>query len=372
MESFSWNSNFETGLKDVDDQHRRLVDIINSFGESFTEGEIHADSTENIFKELAEYADYHFREEEELMTRTSIDKRHTDFQIQEHKNFLGEVQALHSGLRPEDSNALKQLLDFLINWLAYHILGADQKMARQIHAVQSGTSPEMAYENEEEDNGGQASEPLVSALSQLFNLLTTRNKQLLLLNQSLEDKVVERTRELTLSNRKFEELALTDVLTGLFNRRYALRALQTIWEEAESSGTAVSCLMIDADNFKEVNDNWGHDAGDDVLIELARTIGYSLRTDDILCRLGGDEFFVICPATDLIGGTQVAESVLGAVRSLTVPTGEGTWVGSISIGVAEKTADMNNYDEIVKSADTGVYKAKNAGRNCVRTIQAAP
>jgi hypothetical protein len=139
---------------------------------------------------LAEYADYHFREEEELMTRTSIDKRHTDFQIQEHKNFLGEVQA------------------------------------RQIHAVQSGTSPEKAYENEAEDNREQASEPLVSALSQLFNLLTTRNKQLLLLNQSLEDKVVERTREMTLSNRKFEELALTDVLTGLFNRRYALRALQ--------------------------------------------------------------------------------------------------------------------------------------------------
>jgi diguanylate cyclase (GGDEF)-like protein/hemerythrin-like metal-binding protein len=372
MESFSWNRNFETGLKEVDDQHRRLVDIINKFGESFAEGEIHSDSIENIFKELAEYADYHFREEEELMTRTPIDKRHRDFHIHEHKNFLGEVQALRSGLRPEDGNALKQLLDFLINWLAYHILGADQKMARQIHAVQSGTSPEMAYEIEAEDNREQASEPLVSALSQLFNLLTTRNKQLLHLNQSLEDKVIERTRELSISRQRFEELALTDVLTGLFNRRYALRALQTIWDEAEISGTAVSCLMIDVDNFKEVNDNWGHDAGDNVLIELARTISYSLRTDDILCRLGGDEFFVICPATDLIGGTQVAESVLENVGSLTVPTGENTWNGSVSIGVGEKTPEMNIYDEIVKSADNGVYVAKGAGRNCVRSIQATP
>lgn len=369
MNSFTWTSDFETDLKDVDEQHRNLVEIINRFGEHLTEGDIDSLKIEQIFKELAEYADYHFKEEETLMDKIGIDERHTDIHINEHKDFLSEVTSLHSGITHGDHDSLKLLLDFLINWLAYHILGADQKMARQIHAVRSGIASRKAFIQEEEAVAHLAYRPLVDALSQLFNLLTYRNRQLVKLNQSLEDKVSERTKELSDANHRLEELSLTDPLTGLYNRRFAVRALQTIWDEADLTGGGISCLMIDADHFKEVNDNWGHDAGDFVLKELSRTISYSLRTDDILCRLGGDEFFVICPSTPLEDGFYVAESVLKTVNELVVPTGEGTWIGSISIGVAGRTTEMLHHEEIIKAADDGVYLAKNYGRNCVKTIQ---
>lgn len=369
MESFEWNNIFETNLKDVDKQHHHLVDIINRFTEHLTEGRIESKEIQIIFKELAEYADYHFKEEETLMSEMAIDERHIDFHILEHEKFLEEVNALQVRPSPDEIPALRLLMDFLINWLVYHILGVDQRMARQIHAVQSGISPAAAYNEDVDHKDVKACSPLVKALSRLLDLLTTRNRQLTVLNQSLEDMVSERTQELSEANYRLAELALTDPLTGLYNRRYAVHTLQTIWNEDAESGIGISCLMIDADNFKIVNDKWGHDVGDLVLKELSRTISYSLRTDDILCRMGGDEFLIICPNTGLGDGIRVAESILKTVNELKIPTGEESWTGSISIGVAEKTSEMTHHEEMIKASDDGVYLAKNYGRNCVKTIQ---
>ena len=129
--------------------------------------------------------------------------------------------------------------------------------------------------------------------------------------------------------------------------------------------------MIDADYFKQVNDSHGHDAGDAVLNELARTLKYSLRTDDMVCRLGGDEFFVLCPNTDEVGGLHIAKQLHQAVSELRVPTGSDFWQGSVSIGFAAKNAAMKGQDELIKAADEGVYAAKNAGKNCVRVAWVA-
>lgn len=102
---------------------------------------------------------------------------------------------------------------------------------------------------------------------------------------------------------------MTDALTGLPNRRHALQQLKTLWEESTRSASPLSVMMIDADHFKEVNDTCGHDAGDLVLGELARTLQHAVRTDDLVSRLGGDEFLIICPDTDSSGGRQIAETV---------------------------------------------------------------
>jgi len=159
-----------------------------------------------------------------------------------------------------------RLLAFLTHWLAYHILGADQNMARQIKKIELGTTPDEAFVQE--------------------------------------------------------------------------------------------------------NDTCGHDAGDDVLRHLSRALKGAGRTDDIVCRLGGDEFLIICPDTDLEGGLYVAGMVCDRVAALSVPTGQGAWTGSISVGVSVRTSGMDDFDALVKAADGGVYEAKGAGKGCVRTVHA--
>jgi diguanylate cyclase (GGDEF)-like protein len=202
----------------------------------------------------------------------------------------------------------------------------------------------------------------------IFLPVSARNKELIKLNNSLEEKVALRTRELSEANLHLEELSLTDVLTALPNRRHAMRSLASLWHESVQDDLPLACVMIDADHFKDVNDSYGHDAGDVVLIELAKTLQDAFRTDDIVCRLGGDEFFVICPYTDKAGGLHIAELARKAVSELRVPTGGEPWHGSISVGVASRAPEITSYEALIKAADKGVYAAKQAGKNCVRSI----
>jgi diguanylate cyclase (GGDEF)-like protein/hemerythrin-like metal-binding protein len=367
MEHFQWDRHFVTGLDEVDKQHHQLVDLINRFSDALTDSKgTSGASMEKIFSELADYAHYHFTEEEGLMAKLSLDARHVEHHKQEHVSFLEEVVRIHSGITPESAGQERSLLRFLIYWLAYHILGSDQSMARQIASIQSGQTPEHAYLEEERMKEG-AVEPLLHALTGLFHLVSERNRDLQQLNQTLEQKVVERTLELALANQQLEEIAMTDVLTGLPNRRHAMRRLSLAWEEAAEQGAPLCCMMVDADNFKPVNDSYGHDAGDEVLRQVARHMRYAVRTDDIVCRLGGDEFFVICPQTPLAGALQLAEKMRAEVAGLRIKVGSGEWQGSISIGVAERKHGMQSSDDLLKAADQAVYEAKRKGRNCVAT-----
>lgn len=201
----------------------------------------------------------------------------------------------------------------------------------------------------------------------VLNQVSSRNKDLLKLNQTLEARVEERTKALSDANLHLEELALTDTLTNLPNRRHALRLLDALWKESIQFNRPLSCMMIDADHFKDVNDIHGHDAGDVVLTELAKALQHSFRTDDIVCRLGGDEFLILCPDTDHDGGMYIADVVLKTVSELKVQTGGSFWNSSISVGVATRAEAMNNYEDLIKLADRGVYAAKQDGKNCVRS-----
>jgi hemerythrin len=365
MKSFQWSDIFVTGLGTVDDQHHQLIDLINTFGDELAKGRIGADEIRTLLGRLVDYTRFHFSEEEMQMRENHIDARHLVYHVAAHKAFFEEVEFMQSGFDPAAPATGKQLFDFLNHWLAYHILGVDQNMARQMHMINSGLTPAEAYDKEERE-ADQTTEPLLVALNGLFDLVSQRNRELMVLNQTLEEKVAQRTRELSESNRHLEELSLTDVLTQLPNRRHAMRALIAFWREAWTTGEPVACMMIDADHFKEVNDSYGHDAGDEVLIALARALRQSFRTDDVVCRLGGDEFFVICPSTDLEGAMLVAEKTRAEVASLRVPTGGEPWVGSISIGVAVSDDSMHHYEQLLKLADEAVYAAKRAGKNCVR------
>ncbi|WP_300672685.1 GGDEF domain-containing protein [Desulfoluna sp.] len=367
MKSFQWGPHFETGLTDIDKQHSHLVDIINQFGSLLVKNVIDSDDVNRLYNQLSDYAIYHFQEEEKFMSRARIDARHMKRHIEEHHGFLDEVTSINSDISIGNLEQNHIFLKFLIHWLAYHILGKDMDMACQVKAIQSGMSPQEAYHKLEMERAN-ATEPLLEALNGLFERVMMQNKELKQLNESLEKKVVLRTKELSDANLHLKELSLTDALTGLPNRRHAVRSLAGLWNEELHKNSPLVCMMIDADHFKAVNDVYGHDAGDRVLIKLAHTLRHSFRNDDVVCRLGGDEFFIICPNTDKEGGRHIAEIVRKAVSELRVPTGGEPWHGSISIGFASRLPDMKSYEELIKATDQGVYAAKAAGKNCVKTV----
>ncbi len=366
MESFAWNNNFITGLSIVDEEHRHLVDLINKFGDLLVQNELHLTDFEAVYTELAEYAQGHFVHEGELMEHHGVDPRHIRKHKEEHDNFIQEVSSMRASITPEIPDLAKPLLKFLTSWLAYHILCTDKNMARQIESIKNGQTADAAYD-EQERILDSTTEPLVEAMNILFEQVSLRNRELVELNQGLEAKVDERTRELRDTNLQLEKMALTDMLTGLPNRRHGMRRLEQLWNESTEKETPLACIMIDADGFKEINDTYGHDAGDVVLQELSRVLDYTMRSDDIVCRLGGDEFLIICPNTHHEGAMQVAETTCETINAMQVSAGEGKWYGSISVGVAVRSPGINKVDALIKAADEGVYHAKKAGKNCVKS-----
>ncbi|KAA3652680.1 MAG: diguanylate cyclase [Proteobacteria bacterium] len=175
--------------------------------------------------------------------------------------------------------------------------------------------------------------------------------------------------ELAVKNRRLQEAALTDPLTGFPNRRYAIERMQQAWASATRSGRPLCAMVIDIDAFKQINDSHGHDVGDLVLRQISAAIKQALRAQDMVARTGGDEFLVLCPETDLTAALQCGERVRCAVRAARVSAGGLSLSLSISAGVAQRDTAMPDPDALIKLADQGAYRAKALGRNRVATVQ---
>jgi two-component system cell cycle response regulator len=161
------------------------------------------------------------------------------------------------------------------------------------------------------------------------------------------------------------ELAITDSLTGLHNRRYLETHLQTLYEQASSRGKPLSVLVLDIDFFKAVNDTHGHDAGDEVLKEFANRMRKNVRGIDLVCRLGGEEFVVVMPDTDLTVASIVGERVRQTVASerFSVQKGSKALDVTVSIGLSAYHPSMTGPEDLLKKADEALYRAKREGRN---------
>jgi two-component system, cell cycle response regulator len=163
------------------------------------------------------------------------------------------------------------------------------------------------------------------------------------------------------------ELALTDPLTGLYNRRYMETHVGTLVERSAARGKPLSVLILDIDYFKSVNDNFGHDTGDDVLREFAERLRASIRGIDLACRFGGEEFVVVMPDTDLGVATLVAERIRRRIAGepFAIERGARAIEVTISIGIAARMGPQDNASQMLKRADDALYRAKRDGRNRV-------
>ncbi len=163
------------------------------------------------------------------------------------------------------------------------------------------------------------------------------------------------------------EMAITDGLTGLFNRRYMETHLAALVEQAGARGKPIALLILDIDYFKSVNDCHGHDAGDDVLREFALRIRKSIRNIDLACRYGGEEFVVVMPETDMAVATMVAERLRRRIASerFAIQNGANELDVTISIGIAALGLAPDDAAAMLKRADQALYRAKRDGRNRV-------
>lgn len=181
----------------------------------------------------------------------------------------------------------------------------------------------------------------------------------------LDVLVAQRTVELARANAELERMARMDDQTGLSNRRYVMERLDEELRRADRHGTPLAVMLLDLDHFKQVNDNYGHLAGDAVLAQSARVIQAAMRATDIKGRFGGEEFVTIMPQTTAVGARVFAERLRIAIGAQIHRDVAPEFRVTCSIGVSEFTSETSTLSDLLRRADRALYKAKRLGRDRV-------
>jgi len=378
MSTFQWDKTFETGLRDVDEQHLTLVNLMNRFS-ALLEGGSAADVKvlERICEELSEYARYHFSEEQMFMDELGVDRRHSARHAREHADFIHDLARMRTEVVAGMPDAARHLLEFLVHWLTVHILGSDQCMARQIAAMSAGRSPAAAFSQEERPVDG-ATGVLLRSLSSLIMVVSERSRALSELNYTLENRVFRRTQELSLlnerltgtverfeaeqketrrlaqelaeANRRLEALAMVDPLTGLPNLQYALNRLNAEIASSKHFGHPLSVALFSVEGFRSANEALGHAAGDEILQAVGVMLRMGFRSHDVVCHVGVEEFLVICPLTNYAGTIFLTERVRAALPGKVVQTCSGEWKSRLSAGIAEFGPEADSVNKLLQVA----------------------
>jgi len=174
------------------------------------------------------------------------------------------------------------------------------------------------------------------------------------------------TQEIDSIQKELKILASTDPMTKLYNRRYFTDISTNIFQIAKREQESLSIIMLDIDKFKNINDTFGHRTGDSVLIKLSKLLQKALRTSDVICRYGGEEFVVLLPQTDLDGSAVVAEEIRKKVEQTVLKIEKNSIKFTISLGVSEVNFEKeHSIEQTLNRADDAMYASKNSGRNRV-------
>lgn len=362
---FEWSVDFETGNKLIDEQHLSLVELINEL----IKIDLNADSSASkkidaINQKLNDYVLQHFKTEENLMKEYCIDQRHVKAHLLMHQEFIEMVdQNYAKGAWFSENKNMTEFIEYLIRWLAYHILNTDKSLFRQIDYIEkSKLSPKEAYDIDVKKIEC-ATEPLLKALKALYYLVSEKNKELEDKNRELEKKVEKRTKDLLAANEKLEKISVIDELTKLNNRRFFMSELEKKIYNWQRYQEPFSLIYLDADKFKSVNDNYGHDIGDYVLKWISNFLQHNIRKTDIACRLGGDEFVVICQRCGRNEAIHVGKKIYVKCKNENNEEIVKYWKPSLSIGIASVDESIHSVEDMVRRADSAMYQSKKLGGN---------
>lgn len=207
-------------------------------------------------------------------------------------------------------------------------------------------------------------------IRQFASALATRwkvEKEMQMLTKKMDSLVQQRTAELQKAYKQLELQAMHDSLTGLLNRRAIYSTLEQELSRTQRMGKPLSILMADIDHFKSINDTYGHQVGDAVLVEVARRMIDCIRPYDKIGRVGGEEFMIVLSDCNSAQGLEIAERIRRAIGRAFFETGENNKFSiTVSIGLAETFNQKVEQDSLISAADKALYYAKKVGRNAVR------
>lgn len=205
-----------------------------------------------------------------------------------------------------------------------------------------------------------SAEELLSRVRNGFRFLSMRHEL-----ASRTREAVQYASQLAALNQRLNRLARTDELTGLLNRREGLRLFTAHWESAVRDNAPLACIICDLDRFKTINDRHGHAVGDEALRVATQALRQAVRAVDVVARIGGEEFLIVCPQTTGDQAAELAERVRLRIAEAACPTPAGEIALSASFGVAELAQSGGARERLLSLADEAMYSAKTAGRNAV-------
>jgi hemerythrin-like metal-binding protein/diguanylate cyclase (GGDEF)-like protein len=370
FEVFPWNRNFETGLEDIDEQHRVLVNILNRLAWHFASSNSELDDL-HLLDELLAYCSYHFEYEEgiweESLGKSEMVRNHHD----SHQMFFARIQMFRQSKAPQEDK-LAELFDYLTRWLAFHILESDQRLALTIKAMKAGKPLEEAKDQVDSELSGSVS-VLVTAMLEIYGKLSASTIQLMREKmarhraedelQRLQSERLTRALEEQASEhqKQVEFLAYADPLTGLWSRNGITRFIRELLDRDDLETDSAALISIDLDNFHEINERFGEESADRMLGLLARRWLDALSPDAALARIGGDEFALLLPDASQVESRLHALQLTGQQP---FDLGTGPAFVSFSAGIVlfpdeDRGDSADNADKLLRQADNTLFRAKH-------------
>ncbi|WP_297448843.1 bacteriohemerythrin [Ferrovum sp.] len=368
IDIFPWNDNFKTGLTQIDDQHRVLVSLLNKLA-SHVAFRSETLSLAEVFDALTDYTIYHFKSEEAIWAKAFSEDRSMAEHLAVHEHFIQTLTGLKEARKNTSSDQVTHdVLEFLTRWLASHILEKDRFMAYTVLAMQEGLTLEEAKAQAHQQMNG-VTRTLINIIMSLYSVLSSNTLHLM---RKLDEhqKMEEAYRK---QRRRMQHLARFDALTGLPNRALLTEKVQEIMDLFDRSRNILAIIHLDLDGFKVINDTYGHEVGDRVLIIMAERIRRIVRERDIVSRLGGDDFIVVIrDIPDFDACIPWLASFLTAAEE-SISLNEGRTLNlSASLGVTfYPQSEQITPDQLFRQADQALYQAKQAGKNCYHVFDMA-